>query len=102
MLKWINSNYQLKRIILKHFTDGLDEFFKQEIVDFDNLDPKILETHEHVFCLLGTTRGKAGKEGFIKVDKDYCENIAKVDFFNPLLESSFSCPKTQMHRISTS
>ncbi|CAG5091603.1 Oidioi.mRNA.OKI2018_I69.PAR.g13159.t1.cds [Oikopleura dioica] len=57
---------------------GLDEFFKQEIVDFEKLDSKIFEGHEHVFCLLGTTRGKAGKEGFIKVDKDYCQNIAQL------------------------
>ena len=25
--------------------------------------------HDQVFCLLGTTRAKSGKEGFVKVDK---------------------------------
>jgi oxidoreductase len=53
---------------------------EQRIVDFDNLD-----THEDsfkgadvAFCCLGTTRGKAGKEGFIKVDHDYVVNSAKI------------------------
>merc|ERR1712228_32526 len=32
----------------------------------------------HVFCLLGTTRGKSGADGFVKVDKDYVENVAKI------------------------
>ena len=30
------------------------------------------------FCCLGTTRGKAGKEGFIKVDRDYVVSSAKI------------------------
>ena len=25
--------------------------------------------HDQVFCLLGTTRAKSGKDGFVKVDK---------------------------------
>ena len=30
------------------------------------------------FCCLGTTRGKAGKDGFVKVDFDYVVNSAKI------------------------
>ena len=49
-------------------------------MDFDKLDD-----HQEAFqgadlgiCCLGTTRGKAGKEGFIKVDYDYVLNSAKI------------------------
>ncbi|KAJ1347030.1 hypothetical protein KIN20_001968 [Parelaphostrongylus tenuis] len=30
------------------------------------------------FCALGTTRAKAGKDGFYKVDHDYVVNVAKI------------------------
>lgn len=30
------------------------------------------------FCCLGTTRGKEGKTGFVKVDHDYVVNCAKL------------------------
>ena len=30
--------------------------------------------HDQVFCLLGTTRAKSGKEGFVKVDKGLDKN----------------------------
>ena len=30
------------------------------------------------FCCLGTTRGKAGKQGFVKVDHDYVVSCAKL------------------------
>ena len=38
-------------------------------MDFDNLDgyPDAFLNADVAFCCLGTTRGKAGKEGFIKV-----------------------------------
>ena len=29
----------------------------------------LMTGHDQVFCLLGTTRAKSGKEGFVKVDK---------------------------------
>uniref|UniRef100_A0A0K0CXM6 Protein HTATIP2 n=1 Tax=Angiostrongylus cantonensis TaxID=6313 RepID=A0A0K0CXM6_ANGCA len=52
----------------------------QVVVDFD-----ALEKHEEAFkdadigfCALGTTRAKAGKDGFYKVDHDYVVNVAKI------------------------
>lgn len=30
------------------------------------------------FCCLGTTRGKAGKDGFVRVDFDYVVNSANI------------------------
>uniref|UniRef100_A0A915DBI6 Protein HTATIP2 n=1 Tax=Ditylenchus dipsaci TaxID=166011 RepID=A0A915DBI6_9BILA len=53
---------------------------EQVQIDFDNI-----EQHKHVFdgaevgfCCLGTTKGRSGKEGFIKVDHDYVVNTAKA------------------------
>lgn len=53
---------------------------EQKIVDFDCISDykesfKDLDTG---FCCLGTTRGKAGKDGFIKVDHDYVVQSAEV------------------------
>ncbi|KAE9420081.1 hypothetical protein Angca_006740, partial [Angiostrongylus cantonensis] len=56
------------------------ESLHQVVVDFD-----ALEKHEEAFkdvdigfCALGTTRAKAGKDGFYKVDHDYVVNVAKI------------------------
>jgi len=49
-------------------------------VDFDKLDEhkEVFGEADVAFCCLGTTRGKSGKEGFIKVDYDYVVNSAKL------------------------
>ena len=59
--------------------DGKDKV-EQKIVDFDKLDEhkEAFNEAQIAFCCLGTTRGKAGKEGFIKVDYDYVVNSAKI------------------------
>ena len=58
---------------------GLEKV-EQVLVDFDNLDKSKADFSEvdMAFCCLGTTRGQAGKEGFIKVDYDYVVNSAKI------------------------
>ncbi|XP_013396045.1 oxidoreductase HTATIP2 [Lingula anatina] len=60
-----------------------DEIYKnleQEIVDFDKLEDhaKVFEGIDVGFCCLGTTRGKAGVEGFKRVDYDYVVNSGKM------------------------
>ncbi|XP_022094045.1 oxidoreductase HTATIP2-like isoform X2 [Acanthaster planci] len=62
-----------------------DELFKdfkmeQKIVDFDKLDDfaNVFKGHSVGICALGTTKGKAGKEGFIKVDHDYTMKVAEL------------------------
>ncbi len=62
-----------------------DELFKdfsmeQKIVDFDKLDDfaDAFKDHSVGICLMGTTKGKAGKEGFKKVDHDYVMNVARL------------------------
>lgn len=51
----------------------------QKIVDFDKLDEhgEVFKDVDMAFCCLGTTRGKAGKAGFVKVDYDYVVNSAQ-------------------------
>jgi len=53
---------------------------EQKIVNYDNLDDHAGDFAgvDMAYCCLGTTRGKAGKEGFIKVDHDYVVNSAKM------------------------
>ncbi|XP_048728205.1 oxidoreductase HTATIP2-like [Ostrea edulis] len=61
-------------------TEKLGNEFEEKIVDFDRL-----EEHENVFAgcdigfnCLGTTRGKSGKDGFIRVDHDYVIKTAEL------------------------
>ena len=71
------------------------EKVEQKIVDFDNLEQwkPAFEGSEVAFCCLGTTRGKAGKDGFIKVDYDYVVNSAKI------LKENGQC--TDYHLVSS-
>lgn len=59
-----------------------DQYSKceQAIVNFDNLEAhgSAFEGADVAFCTLGTTRGKAGVEGFKKVDYDYVVSTAKT------------------------
>lgn len=53
---------------------------KQEVVDFEKLDDytSAFQGHDVGFCCLGTTRKKAGAEGFIRVDRDYVLKSAEL------------------------
>ncbi|XP_055991640.1 oxidoreductase HTATIP2 isoform X2 [Sorex fumeus] len=52
----------------------------QEVVDFEKLDDysSAFQGHDVGFCCLGTTRKKAGAEGFIRVDRDYVLKSAEL------------------------
>ena len=71
------------------------EKVEQKIVDFDKLDESkdAFADADLAFCCLGTTRAKAGKEGFIKVDYDYVVNSAKI------LKENGKC--TDFHLVSS-
>lgn len=60
-----------------------DEAYKnviQEVVDFEKLDDyaSAFQGHDVGFCCLGTTRKKAGAEGFVRVDRDYVLKSAEL------------------------
>uniref|UniRef100_A0A8C6S051 Protein HTATIP2 n=1 Tax=Nannospalax galili TaxID=1026970 RepID=A0A8C6S051_NANGA len=52
----------------------------QEVVDFEKLDDfaSAFQGHDVGFCCLGTTRRKAGAEGFVRVDRDYVLKSAEL------------------------
>ncbi|XP_071495780.1 oxidoreductase HTATIP2-like, partial [Diadema antillarum] len=53
---------------------------EQKVVDFDNLDASadVFKGPSVGYCCLGTTRGKAGKAGFVKVDHDYVMKVGEL------------------------
>lgn len=54
---------------------------EQKVVNFDKLEEDHADLFNGLdvgFCCLGTTRGRAGKEGFVKVDRDYVLATARV------------------------
>ena len=86
VIKELRENEQISKIkmINRRQVDlpegpGLDKV-EQVIVDYDNLEKNKADFSEVdlAFCCLGTTRGQAGKEGFVKVDYDYVVNSAKI------------------------
>jgi len=68
-----------RRVVPLPEEEGYDRV-EQKVVDFDNIEKHEADfaNVDTAFCCLGTTRGKAGKEGFIKVDHDYVLNAAQI------------------------
>ncbi|XP_070817072.1 oxidoreductase HTATIP2 isoform X2 [Chaetodon trifascialis] len=62
------------------FEDKAYENLVQEVVDFEKLDDHAaaFQGHDVGYCCLGTTRAKAGVEGFIRVDHDYVLKSAEL------------------------
>nr|XP_019954957.1 PREDICTED: oxidoreductase HTATIP2 isoform X1 [Paralichthys olivaceus] len=52
----------------------------QEVVDFEKLDDyaAAFQGHDVGYCCLGTTRAKAGADGFFRVDHDYVLKSAEL------------------------
>ncbi|XP_008302881.1 oxidoreductase HTATIP2 [Stegastes partitus] len=52
----------------------------QEVVDFEKLDEHAaaFQGHDVGYCCLGTTRAKAGADGFVRVDRDYVLKSAEL------------------------
>lgn len=83
VLKQLNMNPLVSRIILvgRRLLEVDDQpKVDQKVVDFDQIeDHKIaFDGADFAICCLGTTRGKAGKDGFVKVDYEYVVNSAKI------------------------
>ncbi|KAL2089071.1 hypothetical protein ACEWY4_015970 [Coilia grayii] len=62
------------------FEDKEYENVAQEVVDFEKLDDyaAAFQGHDVGYCCLGTTKAKAGTEGFIRVDHDYVLKSAEL------------------------
>ncbi|KAJ8252078.1 hypothetical protein COCON_G00213900 [Conger conger] len=62
------------------FEDKAYESLVQEVVDFEKLDDyaAAFQGHDVGYCCLGTTKAKAGTEGFIRVDHDYVLKSAQL------------------------
>ncbi|NXK20446.1 HTAI2 Oxidoreductase, partial [Arenaria interpres] len=52
----------------------------QAVVDFERLSEHAaaFQGHDVGFCCLGTTKAKAGAEGFVRVDRDYVVQAAEL------------------------
>ena len=79
------SNKSFTRVVIigRRKLEFNEEKFKkieQEVVDFDKLQEyeKVFEGFDVGYCCLGTTKGKSGTSGFIKVDRDYVVESAKL------------------------
>ncbi|KAF7649672.1 hypothetical protein LDENG_00137680 [Lucifuga dentata] len=62
------------------FQDKAYENLVQEVVDFEKLDDyaAAFQGHDVGYCCLGTTRAKAGADGFVRVDHDYVLKSAEL------------------------
>ncbi|XP_022519654.2 oxidoreductase HTATIP2 [Astyanax mexicanus] len=62
------------------FQDKSYENLVQEVVDFEKLEDHaaVFQGHDVGYCCLGTTRAKAGAEGFVRVDHDYVLKSAEL------------------------
>ncbi|XP_068430149.1 oxidoreductase HTATIP2 [Clinocottus analis] len=62
------------------FEDKAYESLLQEVVDFEKLEDyaAAFQGHDVGYCCLGTTKAKAGTEGFIRVDHDYVVKSAEL------------------------
>ena len=51
-----------------------------KVIDFDNIEEhkEAFKEGDIAFYRLGTTKGKSGADGFVKVDYDYVVNSAKL------------------------
>ncbi|KAI7793436.1 oxidoreductase HTATIP2-like [Triplophysa rosa] len=63
-----------------HLDNQTDENLVQKVVDFEKLDEyaEAFQGHDVGYCCLGTTKAKAGAEGFVRVDHDYVLKAAEL------------------------
>ncbi|CAC5413515.1 HTATIP2 [Mytilus coruscus] len=85
LIQELNRTKLFKKIVLigrreVQLDKDLGPEFEQKVVDFERLTEHkdTFQGLDTGFCCLGTTKGKAGKAGFIKVDHDYVVNSAEV------------------------
>ncbi|VDI61450.1 oxidoreductase [Mytilus galloprovincialis] len=115
LIQELNRRKLFKKIVLigrreVQMDKDLGPEFEQKVVDFERLTEH-KDTFQDLdigFCCLGTTKGKAGKAGFIKVDHDYvvnsaevaksvgCKHFLLVSSYGAKKDSFFLYPKTRL------
>ncbi len=78
LVKILVSNKNFSRVVIIgrkkiEFNDEKYKNVEQEIVDFEKLEDygQAFEGFDVGYCCLGTTKGKSGSNGFVKVDRDF-------------------------------
>lgn len=107
------ANYFSKVVLIGRrqvdLPEDVTKDFEQKIVDYDKLDEykEAFQGCQIGFCCLGTTRGRAGAKGFVKVDRDYvlqaaevaksagCQHFTLVSSTGASRDSFFLYPKTK-------
>ncbi|XP_076352567.1 protein HTATIP2-like isoform X1 [Tachypleus tridentatus] len=83
LLKAVSAEDKFSEIILigrRKIEEEPFTKYEQRVIDFEKIEDygSAFQDLEMGFCCLGTTKGKAGADGFFKVDHDYVVNSAKV------------------------
>ncbi|KAK7066550.1 hypothetical protein SK128_007392 [Halocaridina rubra] len=82
LVQELMKNEAFSKVILvgRRKTNVEHEKVHEKIVDYEKLDEhKEVFTDAQVgYCCLGTTRGKSGAKGFVRVDRDYVSHAAKL------------------------
>jgi len=85
LLLALAANQSISKLVLigRRKQDLEQDTFKnveQRVIDFDKIGEfsDSFQGFDVGYCCLGTTKGKAGKEGFFKVDHDYVVESAKL------------------------
>lgn len=74
-----SSSYSQVKIFVRRKLDLEHPKLEQHVINFDEIENySSLMSGDDLFCCLGTTRKKAGKEGFYKVDFTYVHEIGKI------------------------
>lgn len=85
MVKELSRGNYFSRVVLigrrkVDLPEDVNTNFEQKVVDFEKLTDyaEAFQGCEIGFCCLGTTRGKAGAKGFVRVDRDYVLSAGEV------------------------
>ncbi|CAL4108364.1 unnamed protein product [Meganyctiphanes norvegica] len=82
LVKELNRNLNFSRIILitRRNLNMSSNRIEERLVDFEKLDEykEAFQGAEVAYSCLGTTRAKAGPQGFVRVDRDYIAHAAQI------------------------
>jgi uncharacterized protein YbjT (DUF2867 family) len=75
----LDKEYSDIEIWVRNKTDNSNQRLTEKLINFDKISEIQLTDADHVFCCLGTTINKVKtKEAFVKIDRDYVTELAKL------------------------